>query len=280
MPAHAFQGSLRISLVSIPVKAYSTTVAGSGQVSFNQLHDECHSRIQYKKFCPVHGQVSQNEIVSGYEYEKGKYVVFDPGEVEKLRSEKDHTINITEFVKSNQVSPLYETGKDYFLVPDGAGNEKPYQLIQQAMSAADVYGICQVVISRREELVMVRPMDHMLVMTVLRYANELKSPDDVLKDLPPAKANQQELSLTTQLIKALTVKSFDLAKFHDVYEERLRELIEAKVEGREVVGPPEEKEAPRVVNLMDAIRQSMAQVKGIKADSRPVRAAARRKKSG
>ncbi len=280
MPNPVFQGLLRISLVSIHVKAYSATVAGSGQISFNQLHDKCHSRIQYKKICPIHGQVTQSDIVSGYEYEKGKYVVFDPGEVEQLRSEKDHSIDITQFVNLDQVDPLYESGKDYFIVPDGTSSEKSYQLIQQAMQTAGVCGISQVVISRREELVMVRPLKRMLLMTVLRYANELKAPEDFLGDMRPAKPNQQELNLTTQLIKALTVKAFDASAFHDVYEEKLRELIDAKIEGRQVVAPRAEREVPKVINLMDAIRKSMKQVKTVKSDSRPIRAAARRKKSG
>lgn len=281
MPNPTFQGFLRISLVSVPVKAYSAAAPASAKVSFNQLHEKCHSRIQYKKFCPIHGQVTQDEIVSGYEYEKGKYVVFDPGEVDQLRTEKDHNIDITQFVKTDQVDPLYETGKDYFLVPDGGGSEKPYQLIQQSMKSAGVCGISQVVISRREELVMVRPADRMLLMTVLRYANELKSPREFLGDMASVKASQQEQNLMSQLIKALKVKSFDLSSFHDVYEERLQELIDAKVEGREVVAPDSE-EAPKVINLMDAIRKSMKRIKTPeKTSSRPMPSAARqRRKSG
>jgi DNA end-binding protein Ku len=292
MAAHAaFQGFLRISLVSVPVKAFNASQPGAGQISFHQLHDECHRRIQYKKFCPVHGQVSMDEIVSGYEYEKGKYVVVDPGELEKLRTERDRAIDIQKFVRFSQVDPLSPSGKDYFLLPDGAMGQKPYQLIHKAMESADVCGIAQVVLSKREELVMVHPVDKLLVMTVLKYAHQLKNPENFSSELAEAKASKQEQELTTQLIKALTEKSFHLAAYHDKYEERLKELIDAKIEGKEIVAPPETPAEPQVINLMDAIRKSMKQIKPVAeekkpsrkrrgASERPLPAAARRKKSG
>lgn len=290
MPARpAFEGYLRISLVSVAVKAYSAAAPGSGQISFNQLHQDCHRRIQYKKFCPVHGQVDQDQIVSGYEYEKDKYVVIDPGELEKLRTEKDRSIDIKEFVRIDQVWPLYEAGKDYYLVPDGAIGQKPYQLIHDSMAASHVCGIAQVVISRREQLVMVRPWDRLLVMSVLKYASELKSPEEFLEDLTEVKGTKHEQELTAQLIKALTEKKFDLAKYHDVYEERLHALIEAKIKGREVTAPPS-KEEPDVINLMDAIKKSMKRIKpaeeskpstkSSRSTHRPIPSAARRRKSG
>jgi DNA end-binding protein Ku len=287
MPAAAFQGQLRISLVSVPVKAFSASVAGSGQISFNQLHESCHRRIQYKKFCPIHGQVTADEIVSGYEYEKDKYVVVDAGEIEKLRTEKDRSVDIQSFVKLEQVDALYQSGKNYYLLPDGVAGQKPYQLIRQAMSAARVCGLAQVVISRREELVMIRPMDQLLVMTVLKYACEMRSPESFAGELVDAKGTKQEQELTAQLIKALTQKTFDLSDYHDKYEERLRELIEAKIEGKDIVAPPPTKAEPDVINLMDAIRKSMRRIKPAAAEKSPRKsthrampAAARRRKSG
>jgi len=175
MPHPAFQGHLRISLVSVPVRAISTAESGSGHIAFNQLHEKCHRRIQYKKFCPVHGQINADEIVSGYEYEKDQYVVVDTDELEALRIEKDHSIDVKQFVKADQVDPLHLAGKDYFLVPDGSIAQKPYHLIHAAMAKAGVCGISQVVLSRREELVMVRPLDRLLVMTAL---NEVCRPGE------------------------------------------------------------------------------------------------------
>ncbi len=289
MPSHAFQGSLRISLVSVPVKAYSATISGTSRISFNQLHANCHRRIQYKKFCPVHGQVTQDEIVSGYEYDKDQYVVFEPNEIERLRTEKDHSLDIAQFVPQTAIDPLAIAGKDYFLVPDGQPAQKAYQLIQASLAAAGVCGVAQAVISRREELLLIRPIDKLLVMTVLHYARELKSPHEFLDQLADVKSSKQEQDLTVQLIKALTVKKFDLAAFHDLYEERLQELIDAKVEGREVVAGKAEQEPP-VINLMDAIRKSMTRIKPAEepkargksrgGNSKPLTSVARRRKSG
>jgi DNA end-binding protein Ku len=284
-----FQGYLRISLVSVPVRAYSAVAPGSGQIAFNQLHEECGRRIQYKKFCPTHGPVAPEEIVSGYEYEKNKYVVFDPGEIDALRTKKDRSIDIAQFVKADQIDPLYETGKDYYLVPDGVVGQKPYQLIHQSMAESRVCGIAQVVISRREELVLVRAAERLLLMTVLRYAHELKSPQTFVDQLDESQTTKQESDLTAQLIKALTVKTFDPSAFHDLYEERLHELIDAKIKGRQIAAPAEE-ETPEVINLMDAIRKSMKQLKPKSASKdsprkkskpqRPVASAAHRRKSG
>src|SRR5262245_45477098 len=106
----AFQGSLRISLVSVPVKAFPASAPNAGHISFNQLHEPCHRRIQYKKFCPVHGQVTADEIISGYEYEKDKYAIIDPGEVDKLRREKDRSVDIEKFVAADQIHPSYQSG--------------------------------------------------------------------------------------------------------------------------------------------------------------------------
>jgi DNA end-binding protein Ku len=285
MASHAFQGSLRISLVSVPVKAFSASAAGSGKIAFNQLHEPCGRRIQYKKFCPIHGQITQDEIVSGYEFGKDRYVVIDTDELEKLRTEKDRSIDIDRFVPISQVDPLYLDGRNYYLIPDGAGGQKPYQLIQHAMAAAKICGIAQVVISRREELVMVRPEGRLLVMTQLKYASELKSPESFAGELAEVKGTKQEQDLTAQLIKALTENTFNLSDYHDVYEERLKELIDAKVQGQELT-PVEEtsRGETHVINLMDAIRKSMKQVKQPKAGKRethrPLPSAARRKKSG
>lgn len=282
--AHAFQGSLRISLVSVPVKAYSAAASGSGKIAFHQLHEPCGRRIQYKKFCPIHGQIMQDEIVSGYEFEKDRYVVIDTDELEKLRTERDRSIDIERFVPVSQVDPLFLDGRNYYLVPDGDSGQKPYQLIHQAMSAARVCGIAQVVVSRREELVMVRPEGRLLVMAQLKYAGELKSPESFDGELAEVKGSKQEQDLTSQLIKALTEKTFRLSDYHDVYEERLAALIAAKVKGENIAPARESRGDAHVINLMDAIRQSMKQVRepkrGKRESHKPVPSAARRKKSG
>lgn len=262
-----WQGFLRISLVTIPVRAFNATISSEGSIALNQLHAECHRRIEYKKFCPVHGEVSKEEIVSGYQYAKGKYVIVEPEDLAKLRAQKDHSLDVAKFAPLDQVSPLALDGRDYYLVPDSTLAHKPYQLIQQAMAAANVCGIGQMVLSRREELVMVRPMEHLLVLSTLKYAHELQPPDDFQSDLSAVKATKQEQQLTDQLISALTDKQFDLAEFHDTDRERMEELIAAKTAGKEIVVPAQAKE-PKVINFADAVRKSMQQLQPRASESK------------
>jgi hypothetical protein len=143
----SWKGYLKISLVSVPVKAYTATSSGAS-ISLNQLHAACNSRIQYKKTCPIHGEVPSDEIVSGYEYTKGQYVVIDTDELEKLRTEKDRSINVNSFVPADKIDPIYQSGKNYYLLPDGPVGQKAYQLIHHAMLDKGVHAVAQVVHSR------------------------------------------------------------------------------------------------------------------------------------
>lgn len=256
----SWKGYLKISLVSIPVKAYTASSSSGGRISLNQLHGECHSRIQYKKTCPIHGEVPSDQIVSGYEYTKGQYVVIDTDELEKLRTESDRSINVNTFVKGDAVDPIYHSGKNYYLLPDGPVGQKPYQLIHDVMAEQDVQAVAQVVISKKEELVVVRAIDKLLVMTPLSFAAEIKEPQSFFDELVESQGSKQELDLTNQLVEALTTDKFDLTQYHDVYTEKLTKLIEAKVAGQEIVAPPAGEE-PQVINLMDAIKASMKQIK-------------------
>jgi DNA end-binding protein Ku len=256
----SWKGYLKISLVSIPVKAYSASSGSSGKISLNQLHDKCNSRIQYKKSCPVHGEIPSEEIVSGYEYQKGQYVIIDTDELEKLRTESDRSVNINSFVKSDKLDPLYHSGKNYYLVPDGPVGQKAYQLIQEAMLNENVQAVGLVVISKKEEVVVIRPVERLLVMTPLNFTTEVKEPASFFDELVVSAGTAQESELTRQLITALTTDDFDLSTYHDRYTEKLTQLIEAKVEGKEIVAAPAGEE-PKVINLMDAIRASMQQIK-------------------
>jgi DNA end-binding protein Ku len=260
MPGHAFwKGFLRISLVSIPVKAYSATRAEE-RISLNQLHAECNSRIQYRKTCPVHGEVRADEIVSGYEFEKGKYVVVDTDDLDKIRTEKDRAIDVEVFAKAGSIDPVQLSGKNYYVLPDAPMGQKPYQIIVEAMNQQKVEGIAQVVLGRREQLVLIRPKGDVLVMSTLSYAKEVKAVEDFAGDIHKETLNKQELQLAGQLIGSMTEKKVDLGKFPDIYNEKLSQLIDAKVAGKELVATPEAP-APKVINLMDAIRASMKQVK-------------------
>lgn len=251
-----WKGHLKISLVTIPVQAYSASAPAGGRISLNQLHSECHSRIRYLKTCPIHGEVPNSEIVSGYEYEKGKYVIVDPDELQQLRSESDRSLDVSAFVKADAIDPLYYSGKSYYLLPDGKTGEKPYRLIQQTMREKRVHAVAQIVISKKEELVVMRPVGELLSLSMLHYGSQVKDPAGLEDQLPEVHASKPETQLTGQLIDTLMSRKFDIHDYHDVYTEKLQQLIEAKVEGREIVAPVAVKE-PQVISLMDAIKQSI-----------------------
>ena len=254
----SWKGYLKLSLVSVPVKAFTAT-ATSAQVRLNQLHEECHSRIKYQKVCPVHGEVAADEIVSGYEFAKGQYVVVDTDELEKLRTESDKSVSVDCFVSADEVDPVYHSGRTYYLVPDGPVGQKPYALLRDSMAEENLHGVARVVISKKEQLVLLRPVDGLIGMTVLSYAPQVKSASAFEDELVDMEANADELALTKQLMSALVKDEFDLTDYKDEYTEKLTELIEAKVEGKELVSPAAE-EAPAVINLMDALKASVQQV--------------------
>src|SRR6267378_4980235 len=150
-----WKGYLKNNLVSVPVKAYTANASGGGEVRLNQLHKECNSRINYKKTCPIHGEVSGDQIVSGYEYSKGQYVIVDTEELEKLRTEDDKAITIDTFIPSGTLDPIYSTGKSYYLVPDGPVAQKPYAVLHHGMVELKRQALAQVVMHGKEQTVLV-----------------------------------------------------------------------------------------------------------------------------
>jgi len=255
----SWKGFLKLSLVSVPVKAYTATASGGSEIRLNQLHAECHSRINYKKTCPIHGEVTGEQIVSGYEYSKGQYVVVDTDELEKLRTEDDKAINIDTFVGRGELDPVYSSGKTYYLVPDGPVAQKPYVVLQQAMVELGRYAVARVVMHGKEQVVWLRPMDDLLSMTILSYDHEITKPSAFNEELVKPAIEADELKLAKTLIDASTSKKLDFAKYKDIYTEKLTQLIEAKVAGKEIVAAPVH-EQTHIINLMDALRQSVAKV--------------------
>jgi DNA end-binding protein Ku len=253
----SWKGYLKLSLVAVPVKAYNATTEATG-IQLNQLHQECHSRIRYKKTCPIHGEVSNDEIVSGYEFSKDQYVVVDPDELKKLRPEGDKSIEIEKFIAADVLDPVYETGRTYYLVPDGPVGQKPYALIRTAMEMESYHAIAQVVIANREQLVRLRPVGQLIAMSVLSHAMQVKQPADFEDELVDTPSTKSELELTRQLIQAMSTKQFNIAEYPDTYVEKLSQLIQSKVEGQELVVPPAVAE-PRVINLMEALKASVKQ---------------------
>jgi len=270
MPARSsWKGFLKLSLVSLPVKAYTATSSGGGEIRLNQLHAECHSRINYKKTCPIHGEVSQDQIVMGYEHAKGQYVVVDTDELDKLRTEDEKAINIDVFIDPSALDPVYLSGKSYYLVPDGPIGQKPYTVLHEGMVQQKRHAVARVVMHGRDQTVLLRPMNGLLNMSILDYDQQVTKPSAFEEEAPKQASTPEELKLIKTLIDAATDKKFDMSRYKDTYTEKLTALIEAKIQGKEIVAPPMQ-EHPQIINLMDALKQSVAKVqKETPAEAKP-----------
>jgi DNA end-binding protein Ku len=202
--------------------------------------------------------VSKDEIISGYEYADGQYVVIEPGELDQMRGESERAINVDAVVPLKSVDPLYYTDKTYYLVPDGAVGQKPFVLIQKALADDNLAAIARAVLFGREELVLIRPVENVIALTALRYESEVTHADSVAGEVEPPPLAKEEVDLTKTLVKAFSKKKFSIAAYQDEYVSHLTQLIEAKVAGKEIVTPPQT-EQPHVINLMDALKKSVAQ---------------------
>ena len=259
-PRTSWKGFIKLSLVSVPVKAFTANDPGA-QIRLNQLHCDCNTRIAYKKVCPVHGEVGNDQIVRGYEHAKGQYVVIEDEELEKLRTKSDHSVNIEGFVAPDALDPVYHAGRTYYLLPDGAVGQKPYRLLVRGMQENGVHALAQVVISQREQLVLLRPMDDMLAMTILSHQAKVKPADRFRDEIEDSECTPEELQLASMLIEASRLNEFDYGSYTDRYVDKLRELIQLKVQGQEVV-QAEDVEEPKIINLMEALKQSVADAQG------------------
>jgi DNA end-binding protein Ku len=268
-----------LSLVAVPVEAFTAAAPGKGEIHLNQLHEPCHSRIRYRKFCPVHGEVPNDEIVYGYEYAKDQYVVLEPGERESFRQQSERAMTIDRFIPSDTIDPFYYSGRNYYLLPEGAAADKPYRVLRQAMHQEKRCALGQVVITGREELALVRPTESVLTMSLLNYTSQVKPLADFVEEVGEGRVSADELKLARTLIQQTSSDEAGLDDYEDTYTQKFKEAIEAKIAGKEVITAPEEEDVP-VVNLMDALRKSLKQGGGRKAASpRPAAAARRRRKS-
>src|SRR5262249_42869518 len=254
MPARpTWKGYLKISLVNIPVKVFPATDAAA-TLSFNQLHAECQTRIQQKRWCPqCQREVPNTDIVKGYEFEKGHYVIVNEEDIEKVRVESTRVINLEKFTDDTDIDPIY-LERPYYLAPDGAVAKEAFAVIRDGMKGKA--GLGKVALYGREYIVKVQPRERGLVMYTLRHANEIRSMDaiDELADMP-LKIKPDEVKLAQQVIGTFE-GDLDFESYRDEYQDGLRTIIDAKIEGREVVAP-EVEAPPKVVNLMDALRRSL-----------------------
>ena len=274
-----WKGFMKISLVNIPVRVFPATDSAA-TISFNQLHAECQTRIQQKRWCPnCQREVPISEVVKGYEFEKGRYVVMSEDDVAKVRPESTRVIDLVQFTDAVSIDPIYFE-RPYYLAPDGAMATESFAVMREGMKGKA--GIGKLALYGREYLVAVQPREKGMVMYTMRHTNEVRSMDNIEElDNVPAKIKPEEIKLAKQVIENFEAE-LNLQEFRDEYQEELQRIIDAKIAGEEVVATAEET-PPKVVNLMDALRQSLDRVssgkkKAAKAEiEKPVKAAPKKR---
>jgi DNA end-binding protein Ku len=248
-----WKGFLKISLVNIPIKVFPATES-SGTISFNQLHGECRTRIQQKRWCPqCEREVPNSEIVKGYEFEKGRYVVLNEEDFDKVRPESTRVIDLVQFADESAIDPIY-VDRAYYLAPDGGMASDAFAVMREGMKGK--VGIGKLALYGREYLVAVRPQGRGIVMYTLHHAAEIRG-IEVVEELNSVatKVRPEEVKLAKQVIETFDAP-LDLATYRDEYREGLQKIIDAKIAGEEVVAPTVEA-PPKVVNLMDALKKSL-----------------------
>jgi DNA end-binding protein Ku len=279
-----WKGYLKISLVNIPVRVFPATDAAA-TISFNQLHRECRTRIQQKRWCPTcQVEVPNTDLVKGYEFEKGQYVVLDEEDIAKVRPASTRVINVVQFADAAAIDPVY-VERPYYLAPDGNVAAEAFAVMRDGMAGKAAIG--KLALYGREYLVAIQPRENGLVMYTMRHATEVRSMSaiDELKSVP-AKIKPDEVKLARQVIGSFESEG-DLTQYRDEYQDELRRIIDAKVAGEEIVTPKDEA-PPKVVNLMDALRQSLERVSTTKKrtaridepKAEPARAPARKRARG
>ena len=251
-----WKGHLKVSLVTIPIRVFPATDSASA-ISFNQLHGACQTRIQQKRWCPsCDEEIGRDELVKGYEFEKGRYVVVDPEDLAKVRPESTRVINLMRFTDAAAIDPAH-LDRPYYLAPDGKVAAEAFAVMREGMEGKA--GIGKVALHGREYLVAVQPRGRGLIMYTLRHANEVRSMDAITElDALPGEVNPDEVALARQVIGTIEGE-LNLTDYQDQYKAELRKVIDAKVAGEEVIVAPDEA-PPKVVNLMDALRKSLDSV--------------------
>ena len=270
-PRPTWKGFLKVSLVNIPVKVFPATESADA-ISFNQLHAECQTRIQQKRWCShCEREVPNSELVKGYEFEKGRYVIVSDDDIQKVRVESTRVINLVQFADDSEIDPIY-VDRAYYLAPDGPMAAEAFAVMREGM--AGKAGIGKMALYGREYLVAIRPKKKGLVMYTLHHDAEIRSIDQIEElSSVPTKVNPAEMKLAKQVIATFDAE-LNLKDYKDEYKEGLRKIIDAKIAGEEIVAP-EVEEPARVVDLMEALKRSLDSVshdkkKPAKADLKKV----------
>jgi DNA end-binding protein Ku len=270
--ASAWKGFITFGLISIPVKLYPA--ARSARVGLHQLHSVCKTRLRQPLFCPACNRiVDRSEVVKGYEYEDGKYVLIDPEEIKKITPESARAMEILAFVKQSEIDPLF-FDSSYFIVPDDQG-KKAYKLLLKTMEDKDRVAIAKLTMHQREYTTFLRPYDHGIALHTMYFANEIRQAPGY-GQIDNVKLSPQEIKLADQLVDNLSEK-FQLNKYHDEFETRLRALIEAKQKGREVAAAPRPARAP-VIDIMAALKKSLERTEARKGPLRSAKESAAHEK--
>jgi DNA end-binding protein Ku len=253
-----WKGQIRLALVSIPVEIYSATKSGA-TVAFNQIHEPSGQRIRYEKVVPGIGPVNPEEIVKGFQYEKGSYVLLDDEELEAVKLESKKTLELTQFVDADEIDMIYFE-KPYYVVPADDLAEEAFIVLREALRRSRKVGLGQLALRGREYVVTVKPCNRGLVLETLRYADEVNKASSYFREIGDKKPDDDLLELAEALIEKKTGK-FDPSEFHDRYVDALHDLIERKrkLKGRKI--KPEEEPAParggNVIDLMAALKKSI-----------------------
>src|ERR1700745_4127127 len=258
MAASVWSGYLTFGLISMAVRLFSG--AGSFGISFNMLHRDALTRGKQQYYCPADNRVvERNEIVKGYEYRKGEYVVIEPDEIKKIEPKTAKTMEILEFVKSSEVDPVFFESS-YYMMPEEAGR-RPYALLTRALEESEFVAIAKLTMHNREYTVFLRPHEGGLMLHTMYYSDEVRSVEGF--GAPDVELKEAEVKVAHQLIEALADK-WDPEKYQDTFQENLKKLIEIKLEGGEVAAVEKPKKLAPVVDLMAALKQSLAQMEGRK----------------
>jgi len=275
MAASVWSGYLTFGLISMPVKLFSG--ARSSGISFNMLHRDDLSRLKQQYVCLADGKVvDRSDIVKGYEYRKDEYVVIEPEEIKKIEPKTAKTMEILEFVKASEVDPVYFESS-YYMVPDEAGR-RPYALLTKAMEESEYVAVAKLTMHNREYTVFLRPHDGGMMLHTMYYKEEVREVEGF--GAPEVELKDAEVKVANQLIAALAAE-WDPEKYHDTFQDNLKNLIQTKLEGGTIAEVEKPKKLAPVVDLMSALKQSLADMEGKKkpAATAPREAAAAKKKS-
>ena len=273
-----WQGQIRLALVSIPVQIFTATKSGSS-VSFRQIHEPSGKPIKYEKVVPGIGAVDVDEILKGFEYERGSYVLLKNDELDAVRLESKKTLELTQFVDAHEIDVLYYE-KPYYVVPADDLAEEAFVVLREALRRTKKVGLGQLAMRGREYVVSIKPCGRGLIMETLRYADEVNKAAGYFRDIPDAKPDEELLELAEALIAKKT-SPFAAEKFHDHYVEALRDLVDRKLKAKGGIVTPDEEETPKkggsnVIDLMAALKKSIEKPVAAEAEAAPKKTAAKR----